>query len=91
MSLSGRELKMDSKVRILESLVKTMLTEFFYAKDIIPYKFVLKKQTANGKFYKDMIKRLSARVRRFRSEFQESGPWCLRHDNTPAQVSGVFS
>lgn len=91
MNLNGRKLKKDSKVTMQESRVKTMLTEFFYAKDIISYEFVPKKQTADGKFYKDVIERLKAGVHGVRSEFQESGPWFLWHYNAPAQSSGVFS
>jgi hypothetical protein len=37
--------------------VKTMLSAFFDAKGIIHHKFVPQKQTINGKFYKNMIKR----------------------------------
>jgi hypothetical protein len=53
--------------------VKTMLTEFFNFKGVIHDEFVLEKQTVNGKFHKEMIKRLVARVHRVRPEFQESG------------------
>jgi hypothetical protein len=35
--------------------------------------FVPEKQTVNGKFYEEVIKRLIARVHRIRPEFQESG------------------
>jgi hypothetical protein len=45
-----------------KSLVKTMLTAFFYAKGIIHHEFVWEKQTVNGKFYKAVIKMLIARV-----------------------------
>jgi hypothetical protein len=50
------------KVRMQKSWVKTMMTAFFYAKGIIHHKFVPDKQTENGKFHKDMIKRLVAQV-----------------------------
>jgi hypothetical protein len=40
-----------------KSMVKTKLTAFFYAKGIISHKFVSEKQTVNGKFYKEVIKR----------------------------------
>jgi hypothetical protein len=45
----------------------------FYAKDIIHHKFVLEKRTVEGKFCKEVIKWLIARVHRIRPEFQESG------------------
>jgi hypothetical protein len=52
---------------------------------------VQEKQTANGKFYKDVIKRWNAQVHRIRPEFQESGSWYLLHDNALAHSSGVVS
>jgi hypothetical protein len=70
--------------------VKTMLTAFFNAEDIIHHEFVPEKQTVNGKFYKEAIKRLIAQVR-VRPEFQESGSWYLLHDNVPANSSGTVS
>jgi hypothetical protein len=68
-----------------------MLTAFFYAKGIIRLEFVPEKQTLNDQFYKEVIKRLVARVHRFRSEFQESGSWYLQHHNAPAHSSGFVS
>jgi hypothetical protein len=68
-----------------------MLTAFFYAKVIIHYEFLTEKQPVNGKFYKDAIKRLIARVHCVRPEFQESGSWYLLHDNAPAHSSGVVT
>jgi transposase len=52
---------------------------------------VTEKQTVNGTFYKEVIKRLLARVHGVRPEFQESGSWYLLHDNAPEHSSGVFS
>jgi transposase len=53
--------------------------------------FVQLEQTVNGKFHKEVIKRLIARVHRVRPEFQESGSWYLLHDNAPAHSSGAVS
>jgi hypothetical protein len=39
-----------------KSRVETMLITFFYAKGIIHHEFVPGKQTANGKFNKEVIK-----------------------------------
>jgi transposase len=50
---------------------------------------VPEKQTVNGKFYKDVMKRLVARFNRFRREFQENGSRFLLHDNEPARSSSV--
>jgi hypothetical protein len=60
-----------------KSRVKTMLTAYYYAKGSSNHEFVSEKQTVNGKFYKQVIKRLIARVHRVSPEFQESGPWLL--------------
>jgi hypothetical protein len=53
--------------------------------------FVQEKQTVNGKFYKEVIKRLITQVHCIRPEFQESGSWYLLHDNAPAHSSGFIS
>jgi hypothetical protein len=51
---------MAQKVRMQKPLVKTTLTVFFNAKDIIHHEYVQEKQTQNGKFYKALSKRLVA-------------------------------
>jgi hypothetical protein len=56
------------KMRMQKSKVKTMLTAIFYAKGIIHHEFVLEKQTVNSKFYKEVIKRLSAQDYHVRPE-----------------------
>jgi hypothetical protein len=71
--------------------VEKMLTAFFDAKITIHHEFVPEKQILNGKFCKEVIKRLIAPVHRVRPEFQESGSWYLVHDNAPAHSSGVVS
>jgi hypothetical protein len=43
-----------------KSRVKTMLTAFFDDKGNIHHEFMPQKHTVNGKFYKEVIKRLSA-------------------------------
>jgi hypothetical protein len=79
------------KMMMQKSLVKTMLTAFFYAKSIIHHEFVPEKQTVNGKFHEEVIKRLVARVYHIMPEFQKSGSWHLLHDNAPAQSSDFVS
>jgi hypothetical protein len=86
-----KRLKEAQKLRMQKLRVKTMLTAFCDAKVIIHYEFVPEKQTVNGKFYKEVIKRLVARVHRVKPEFQESGSRYLVHYNAPAHSSGVFS
>jgi hypothetical protein len=63
-----------------------MLTAFFYAKGIIDYEFVPEKQTVNGKFYKEVIRRLIARVHHIRPLF--SGKWVLV--SSAQQCTGTF-
>jgi hypothetical protein len=63
---------------------------FFFAKDIY-LELVPEKQIVNGKFYKEVIKRLIARIHRFGSVFQDIESWYLLHDNAPANSSGVVS
>jgi transposase len=79
------------KVIMQKSRLKKMLTALFDAKGVIDHEFVQEKQTVNGKFYKEVIKRLIARVHHVRPEFEKSGPWCLLHDNAPAHSWGVAS
>jgi histone-lysine N-methyltransferase SETMAR len=74
-----------------KSRVKTMLIALFCAKGIIRHEFVLEKQTANSKFYKEVIKKLTTLVYRIRPEVQESGSWYLLHDSALAHYFGVLS
>jgi hypothetical protein len=75
------------KVRMQISLVKTMLTAFCDAKGIMKLCW---KNTVNGEFYKEVIKRLIAQVHCVRPEFQESGSWYLLHGNAQL-ILQVFS
>jgi hypothetical protein len=71
--------------------VKTMLTALFHAKgiDIIHHEFVLEKQAVNGKFHKEVIKRLITQFHCARPEFQESGSRHLLHDNVLVHSSAL--
>jgi hypothetical protein len=51
-----------------------MLTAFLDAEDIVHHEYVLEKLAVSGKFYKEVIKRLIARIHQVMPEFQESGP-----------------
>jgi hypothetical protein len=62
-----------------------------YAKGIIYHELVLEKKSVNSKFYKEVIKKLMALIRRLRTVFQENGSWYLLHGNEPAHSSGVVS
>jgi hypothetical protein len=83
--------KADQKVRMQTSRAKTMLTAFFDAKGIIHHEFLQEQQIVNGKYNKEVFKRLITQVHRLRPEFQESGSWYLLHDNAQAHSSGVVS
>jgi hypothetical protein len=75
------------KMRMQKSRVKTMLTAFFLCwRHYSPW-ICVGKMTLNCKFYKEVIKRLFARIHRVRPEFQESGSRYLLHDNAPAYSS----
>jgi hypothetical protein len=74
-----------------KSREETTLTAIFDAKGIIHHEFVREKQILNGKFHKEMIKRLVARVHRVRPEFQESESWYLMRCTAPADSSGAVS
>jgi hypothetical protein len=71
--------------------VKTMLTAFFDAKRYHSSQICARKQTINGKFYKEVIKRLIARVHCVRLEFQESGPQYLLHGIAPVYSLDIIS
>jgi hypothetical protein len=79
------------KVRTQKSRVKTILTAFFMLKVSFVINLCRKKQTVNGKFYKEVIKRLVARVHRVKPEFQESWSWYLLYCTAPAHSSGAVS
>jgi hypothetical protein len=78
------------KVRMQKSLVKTMLTAYFDAKEVIHHEFVQKQQTVNGKYCKEVIKGLFTQVHCLRPKFQESGSWYILHDNVQVHSLGMF-
>jgi hypothetical protein len=60
---------------------KSMLVKYFDNQGIIPKEFVAPGQTVNEEYYVEALSRLVQRIRRVRSQFQESGSWFLLHDN----------
>ena len=76
-----------TKVRASKSKVKTMLIVFFDARGIIHHEFVPPNTTVNKEFYKEVLKRLLARMRRIREQLYDSGDWFLLHDNAPVHSS----
>jgi len=76
-----------TKVRASKSKVKTMLIAFFDARGIIHHEFVPPNTTVNKKFYKGVMTRLLARMRRVRKDLYDSGDWFLLHDNAPAHTA----
>ena len=61
-----------------------MLIVFFDVRGIVHREFVPPGQTVNGQFYREVIRRLTARVRRVRPEIADS--WILHHDNAPSHT-----
>lgn len=75
------------KVRSVKSKIKTMLIAFFDSDGIIHHEFLPKGHTLNAAFYKEVIQRLLARIRRVRPEFYQTGDWFLLQDNAPSHSS----
>jgi hypothetical protein len=71
--------------------VKQTLTTFSDAKGIIHHKCVPLKQSVNGKFHKEVVKRLIVLLHRVRPLFQKSGFWYLLYDIALALPSGTVS
>jgi putative component of toxin-antitoxin plasmid stabilization module len=86
-----KRLKEAKSMRMQKSRVEKILTAFLDAKGIIRQEFVSEIRIINGKFYKNVIKKLIARVHRVRPQFQESGSRYLLHDSAPVHSSAVFS
>lgn len=75
------------KVRQQKSKIKIMLIAFFDSKGLIHHEFVPPGQTVNMVFYLQVIKRLSHRIRRIRSEYKNPGTW---HDNATAHLVNLL-
>ena len=63
------------------SKIKIMLVVFFDSKGIVHHEFVPPGCTVNGLFYREVLKRLIARVARVRPELARNNRWILHHDN----------
>lgn len=72
------------KARMSRSRVKVMLIVFFDNKGLVHHEFVPQGQTVNQHFYKEVLSRLIARIRRSRRDLWENNRWILHHDNAPA-------
>jgi hypothetical protein len=70
-----------------KSLVKALFTALIDAKDSIYHEYVPEKHTVNGKFCREVCKK----VHRVRPEFQEIWSWNFLHDSETAHSSGVVS
>ena len=75
------------KARMSKSKVKTMLIVFFDHRGIVHLEFVPEGTTVNQHFYKEVLTRLIARIRRSRRDLWESKRWFLHHDNAPAHAA----
>ncbi|UYV82885.1 hypothetical protein LAZ67_22001231, partial [Cordylochernes scorpioides] len=64
-----------------------MLITIFDSRGIIHKEFVPAGQTITGEYFLNFLKRLIARIRRFRPEYRDEDSWCLLHDNAPNHSS----
>ncbi len=87
MEWRGRDEGRPTKIRAVKSKIKTMLITFFDSQGIIHKEFVPPGQTINATFYKCVLERLLARIRRVRPDQYRSGDWFLLHDNAPAHTA----
>ena len=72
------------KARMSKSKIKVMLIAFFDHQGLVHHEFVPQGQTVNQHFYKEVLSRLIARIRRSRRDSWENKRWILHHDNAPA-------
>ncbi|XP_011166492.1 histone-lysine N-methyltransferase SETMAR-like [Solenopsis invicta] len=75
------------KTRKVPSKINTMLITFFDSKGIIHKEFVPSDQIVTGDYYLEVLKRLMARIRRIRPDYQDPNSWTLLHDNAPSHKS----
>ena len=75
------------KARMQKSQVKIMLTTFFDHQGMVHHEYVPHDQTINQHFYKEVLTRLMAKIRRKRRELWASNTWILHHDNAPAHAA----
>lgn len=87
MEWRGRDEERPTKIRAVKSKIKTMLITFFDTQGIIHREFVPPGQKVDAVFYKSVLERLLARIRRVRPNQYKSGDWFLLHDNAPAHTA----
>ena len=75
------------KARMQKSQVKVMLITFFDHQGMVHHEYVPHNQTVNQHFYKEVLTRLMAKIRRKRRELWASNTWILHHDNAPAHAA----
>ena len=79
------------KARQFRSNVKSMLIVFFDIQGIVHKEFVPPGQTANGKFYCEVLKQLREGIWRKRPDKWKNNNWFLHDDNAPVHTSLVVS
>ena len=75
------------KARMQKFQVKVMLITFFDHQGMVHHEYVPHDQTVNQYFYKEVLTRLMAKIRRKRRELWASNTWILHHDNAPAHAA----
>jgi len=67
-----------------------MLIFFFDIQGIVQKEFLSAGQTVNGKFYREVLKRLREDIRRKPPDKWNRNNWFFHHDKWPAQTSLIF-
>ena len=75
------------KAQMQKSQMKVMLITFFDHQGMVHHEYVSHDQTVNQHFYKKVLTRLMAKIRRKRRELWASNTWILHHDNAPAHAA----
>ena len=70
-----------------KSQVKVMLITFFDHQGMVHHEYVPHDQAVNQHFYKEVLTRLMAKIRRKRKELWVSNTWILHHYNAPAHAA----
>ena len=80
----------DKKARQVPSIVKVMLTCFFYSHGIVHHKYAPEGRTINKEYYLQVLRRLREAVRRKRLDMWAAKNFQLYHDNALAHFAHVI-
>jgi hypothetical protein len=66
-----------------------MLVIFFIWQGVMHRELVLKEQTVNSEFYREVMDLFLKRLRRIRPDMAQSGNWFLQHSNAPSHNATI--